>query len=248
MREENVQRVLDLIRPTDLVLDIGGWARPFNRANFVIDMGPFETRGFGGGIGPPQGGKREFFTKATWIQRDICRPEPYPFANRQIDFVICSQTLEDVRDPLWVCSEMVRVAKRGYLEVPSRLVESCRGVEPNIVGWSHHRWLIDIEGNHVQFMMKYHMIHSHWRFSLPSSFLRSLPPRRHDQWLFWQDSFDYSERIIHGLGNIASELERFVLQTGAYSGIRWEADRRLRKLTGLVSRVMSKLCPLARRA
>ena len=33
MYEPNVQRILQSLSPKDVVLDIGGWASPFNRAN-----------------------------------------------------------------------------------------------------------------------------------------------------------------------------------------------------------------------
>ena len=109
----NVNRILAMLKPTDVVLDIGGWACPFNRANYVMDAGPFATRGYYRTVGLPgsQGGDREHFTEGTWIQRDICSKEPYPFADKSLDFVICSHTLEDIRDPLWVCREMVRIGK-----------------------------------------------------------------------------------------------------------------------------------------
>ena len=120
MYEPNVARILDSLKPSDVVLDIGGWACPFNRANYVIDAEPYDTRGYYGTVGMPasQGGDREFFTAHTWHRRDICGKEPFPFEDKEIDFVICSHTLEDIRDPLWVCAEMIRVAKRGYIEVP----------------------------------------------------------------------------------------------------------------------------------
>jgi len=209
MHDANVAEVLARIAPNDLVLDVGGWARPFNRADIVMDAEPYETRGYYRDRAA-QGGEIERFTQETWIRRDICEHTPFPFGDKEIDFVICSHTLEDVRDPLWVCAEMVRVAKRGYLEVPSRIAESCRGVEPGQVGWSHHRWLVDIVGDHVQFLMKYHMIHSHWRFSLPERHLRQLRDQQLVQWLFWDGSFSYSERTIHGTEAIAEELGRFV--------------------------------------
>ena len=115
------------------------------------------------------GRDKEWFTKDTWIHRDICDRTPWPFSDEQFDFVICSHTLEDLRDPLWVCTGMIRVGKRGYIEMPSRAYESSLGIErPNQAGLSHHRWLIDICGNEISFLHKYHMIHSHWRFALPS--------------------------------------------------------------------------------
>jgi hypothetical protein len=159
MLEENVQKVLASLRPDDLVLDVGGWACPFNRAQWVIDAEPFETRGFYATFGGPrtQGGEKEWFSKDTWVQRDICDRTPWPFDDKQFDFVVCSNTLEDIRDPLWVCSEIVRVGKRGYIEVPSREWESCVGVErPGQAGLSHHRWLVEISGAKIRFMQKYH--------------------------------------------------------------------------------------------
>src|SRR5689334_18962407 len=53
MFEPNVQRVLQLISADDVVLDIGGWASPFNRANYVMDAFPYETRGFYRTFGGP---------------------------------------------------------------------------------------------------------------------------------------------------------------------------------------------------
>src|SRR5205807_2493910 len=104
------QRLFTAIGPDDVVLDIGGSADPFERADWVVDVMPYETRGLyarQGWVAPRTG--RERFSADTWVQRDICAREPLPFADQQIDFVICAQTLEDLRDPVWVCSEMNRI-------------------------------------------------------------------------------------------------------------------------------------------
>jgi hypothetical protein len=239
MYPPNEARVLAQLRDTDVVLDIGGWARPFNRADFVIDQEPFETRGYYGL--PAQGGADERFDREHWIQRDICAREPFPFADKSIDFVICSHTLEDIRDPLWVCSEIVRIGKAGYLEVPSRVAESCRGVEPGIVGWSHHRWLIEMAPGEVRFLMKYHTIHSRWSLSLPRRYLRRLPEEQKTQWLFWTDSFTYREEDIHGPEHILRALARYVAGVRPYP--RWlvAADDAARRGAGLARRVLGRL-------
>src|SRR5215210_156584 len=235
----NEELILRRLHPTDLVLDIGGWARPFNRANYVMDQEPYETRGYYGL--PPQGGEREHFRPDTWICRDICDREPFPFAAKELDFVICSHTLEDIRDPLWVCSEMVRIAKAGYIEVPSRLAESSRGIEPGQAGWSHHRWLIDMADGQVRFLMKYHKIHSHWRLSFPERFFRGLPEERQVQWLFWEGSFSWSETVLHGVDTIEAELERFVRERRPYPGWLVDADRAVRTAVTLPRRVAAKV-------
>jgi len=230
MYDAHVKQVLEQLKPTDLLLDIGGWACPFNRANYVLDAEPYETRGYYKTVGLPasQGGDKEFFTKDTWIVRDICEHTPYPFADKYFDFVTCSHVLEDIRDPLWVCSEMIRIAKRGYIEVPSRLAESCRGWESNATaGLTHHRWLIDIdrEKSNIQFLHKHHMIHADRRFSLPRSVFRKLTDSDKITWLFWDHTFTYSESSVHGLGNITSELEGFVKQHYQYPGWLLQYDR-----------------------
>ena len=50
----------------------------------------------------------ERFAPERWVTRDICGREPWPFADGQFDFAVCAQTLEDVRDPVWACSEPAR--------------------------------------------------------------------------------------------------------------------------------------------
>lgn len=210
----NVEQVLSRIQKNDLVLDVGGWACPFNRANWILDAEPFETRGIYEKIGLPksQGGEIEYFNKATWIQRDICDKTPWPFEDKFFDFSICSHTLEDIRDPLFVCSELIRVSKMGYIEVPSRVYETCRGIEPgsDIVGLSHHRWLIEIAGSHIQFTMKYHMIHAHPNLSFHHTVARKLTKQDTITCLFWDDSFTFAETQIHGLDNIYNRLSDYV--------------------------------------
>ena len=237
MFDPHVDQVIAAIEPHHLVLDIGGWARPFNRANWVLDAEPYETRGHYGASRPAQGGDREHFTKDTWVVRDICDHTPYPFADKQFDYVTCSHVLEDVRDPLWVCAEMRRIAKRGYIEMPSREAETSRGTEPNQVGWSHHRWLATIDGTCITFLMKYHRIHAHWRLSFPESHLRSLSQERQVQWLFWDDWFDVQERTIHGVDNIDGELAGYVQSVRPYNQVAVEVDRSARRAANQVRRV-----------
>ncbi|HEY0283805.1 MAG TPA: methyltransferase domain-containing protein [Vicinamibacterales bacterium] len=244
MLDANVTRLLDSLSPDALVLDVGGWACPFNRAQWILDAEPFETRGyyrtFGGAAF--QGGEREWFSKETWVQRDFCAREPWPFADKQFDFVVCSHTLEDIRDPLWVCSELMRVAKAGYIEVPSRIFESTLGVErPNIAGLSHHRWLIDIAGDEIRFLQKYHLIHSHWRYNLPNAYLRSRPSEASVQWLWWNGEFRFSEVTIHGLANQERELERFAEATDPRSPWRLRASDAWRSALSLPLRGLKRV-------
>lgn len=221
MYKPNEALILAALNSSDVVLDIGGWASCFNRANWVMDTGTYETRNFFG-TRPSLGGEREFFSKDSWIVRDVCDRRPYPFKDKEVDFVVCSHTLEDLRDPLWVCNEMIRIARRGYIEVPSRLIETCRGVEGRHAGHCHHRWLIDIHGSHIRFLSKFHTINSDPLCSLPSRHQFSLKPQDRVQWLLWTDGFTYEETTIHGTENIRKELADYVRGVRACS----EADLR----------------------
>ncbi len=239
MFEPNVDKLVAMLRDSELVLDVGGWACPFNRAQWVLDSEPYETRGFYRTFGGKafQGGERECFTADTWIRRDICEHTPWPFADKQFDFAVCSHTLEDLRDPLWVCSELRRVAKRGYIEVPSRAFESTRGIErPGMTGLSHHRWLIDIDGNEMVFLQKFHMINAHWRFALPPSFARQLSGERAVQWLWWEGSFGFRELTIHGLVNQEAALEDYVRSVHPYPSWTLELSRQRRAAAAMFRR------------
>ena len=202
MLAASVEAILARLEPTDVVLDVGGWGRPFNRADWVMDLMPYESRGGYGFDGPAE----ERFSAATWIRRDVCDREPYPFGEGEVDFVVCSHTLEDVRDPIWVCSEMTRIARAGYIEVPSRLEEQAYGFQGPWVGWGHHRWLVDVEEDRIEFVFKHHVIHGRDSDHFPAGFRDGLPAEARVQTLWWEGSFSYRERVFVS----AEELDPYV--------------------------------------
>jgi hypothetical protein len=207
------EAVLARIKPGDRVLDVGGWASPFNRADWILDCKPYETRGFYGTVGLPasQGGETEYFNEKTWVVRDICEKTPWPFPDNFFDFSICAGTLEDIRDPLFVCSELIRVSRAGYVETPSRLAESCRGWEDlGIAGLSHHRWLVEYLPNELVFCSKYHIMHTSSKFSLPPSVYRGLTREERMDGMFWTNAFDFRELIHVGPDPVRQYLGEFV--------------------------------------
>jgi len=117
MLDANEPKVLAAIGPDDLVLDVGGWARCFNRAN----TSSTSSRSSGTGsiiwrrsVLPARRTGRTFHGE-TWVARDICDHTPGRTPTRR-------STSASARTP-WktsatalVCREMIRVAKRGYIE------------------------------------------------------------------------------------------------------------------------------------
>jgi hypothetical protein len=186
------ERIERLLADDDLVLDVGGWASPISRADWVLDLMPYETRGLYGEPDPAP----QRFAPETWVVRDICDREPWPFADGQFDFAICSHTLEDVRDPVWVCSELGRVARAGYVETPSRLEEQGLGVAGGFVGWSHHHWLVEAHDDGLEFVFKPHAIHAEPSHHLSAEQAAELTAAERVVTHFWEGELGARERIF----------------------------------------------------
>jgi len=76
--------------------------------------------------------------------------------NGKFDFAICTQTLEDIRNPSYVLRSLPRIAKQGFISVPHKyrelnLVEGFGpdtqkewGLNKAYIGYFHHRWIFTI--------------------------------------------------------------------------------------------------------
>lgn len=229
MLAQSAERIERLLADDDLVLDVGAWAAPLARADWVIDLMPYETRGLYGAADP----ERERFDASTWVIRDICDRDPWPFDDQQFEFAICSHTLEDVRDPVWVCAELQRVARAGYIETPSRLEEQSYGVQGPWVGWSHHHWLVEAGEKGFEFVFKSHVLHGPQQFHFPAGFAQKLSATERVQTLFWEGAFEFSERIFTVPDELDAYLAGFVADHDALVADRLSAAparRRLRRL------------------
>ena len=227
---DSAERIISRLSDDAVVLDVGGWGSPFPRADWVLDLLPYETRGL---YGYDRDAVEERFRPDTWIVRDICDHEPWPFDDDQFDFAICSHTLEDIRDPIWVCQEMMRVGKAGYIEVPSIESELSMGMESrHWAGHQHHHWLVDMKGDRIVFEMKPHFIMGRWKFHLPASYGAALCEEQRVQWMFWKDRFEVEESmIIHD--SAIRAIEQRVKATGAWPAWRYEVDDAIRRVGAL---------------
>jgi hypothetical protein len=223
---------LERTLPADaLVLDVGGWGSPLARADWVLDLMPYETRGLYGTTDPAH----ERFGAATWVQRDMCGREPWPFEAGQFDFSVCSHTLEDVRDPIFVCSELVRVSRAGYVEVPSRLEEQSHGFQGPWTGWGHHHWLIDVGDSSIEFVFKHHVLHGRDSDHFAPGFRDSLTAEQRVQTLWWDGSFEFRERVLMTAEEVDGYLGEFVEKHrhlspgGGHTGARGRVRRRVRR-------------------
>ncbi len=201
----NLDRINAL--PDDaVVLDVGGWGGPLHRADHMLDLRPYETRGVLGSYGPGP----ERFTKETWHLADICARDPWPFEDDQFDFATCVLTLEDIRDPIGVCRELSRVAKAGYVEVPTVEAELIYNVEWQgpFLGHEHHRWFCDLDPESepgkpgLVFWHKSHMIHHDWRLRIGPRWRAELSVEDQLLGIFWEGEIPAREEI-----NLAPDLD-----------------------------------------
>jgi hypothetical protein len=209
MNLEGARRLLSGIPEGANVVDVGGGAAPFPRADHVIDALPIESAGLGSDGNSHQAlNATPRYNRERWTQLDLCDRRAWPFADKTFDFAICSHLLEDVRDPTWICSELRRIAKAGNMEEPSRVEEQSKGVEnPRHAGYGHHRWLITKPGEGLRFRHKPHVLHSvNDAIVTNLSPARRINPRHAVISLDWRERFEASEVLEFNERRIIDEL------------------------------------------
>jgi len=119
------------IMPYDIVLDIGSGNIPFKYATHLADLSLED-----GSIGRANT-KFKYINGKQVVQCDI---ENLRFQDNEFDFVYCSHVLEHVLNPEKACKELIRVGKRGFIEVPTK----GKDIWLNTAKISNHRWWIEI--------------------------------------------------------------------------------------------------------
>ena len=112
------------IRPSDFVLEIGSGHHPRHEAHVLCDRFIEEDRERGGAL----------VADRPVVQADA---QALPFADQSFDYAICAQVLEHVEDPERMLLELMRVARRGYIETPSEIAEW-------LYGWPFHRSVLNV--------------------------------------------------------------------------------------------------------
>ena len=141
------------------ILDVGGAMKPLVFATHVLDILPYHDRAWSGHIPVEAGRGAERFSDDTWLQMDMCET-PWPYEDNYFDVIWCTETIEDVRDPIGALKEISRVGKVGFLQTTHRNYESLLNVEdPRYAGYGHHKWLIESDEDKLKFTYKFPIIH-----------------------------------------------------------------------------------------
>jgi uncharacterized protein YbaR (Trm112 family) len=115
------------IGPNDLVLDVGSGHNPNPRSDVLCDRYIEDDTERGGAI---------------QVDRPLIVADAHnlPFKDKVFDYVIASHIIEHMDDPVRFCSELMRVAKRGFIASPTELAE-------HMFYWSFHKWYVHKIGN-----------------------------------------------------------------------------------------------------
>jgi len=221
---KNLTKIKEITLKMNKVLDLGGGRHPLPYATHVIDLSPYSQYKVNKDL-PSQRLEsldpnfEPRFTNKTWLVHDVCE-DKLPFEDNFFDFCFCSHLLEDIRDPINACKEIIRVSKAGYIETPSRereifskarffKLKSFLGRMPQI-GFYHHRWFVELIDNELTFTAKDGRIFSDdKRFIRRSELGRKMSDEESALSFFWKDDFKYTEKF---LSEDMNELEEYKIQ------------------------------------
>jgi len=153
------------IPPDGDVLQVGGRVA-LSRATVVLADQPGEARG-----------------RARWVVRDVCAREPWPFEDGAFAFAVCEE-LAGYRDPVFVASELSRVAREGYVEIPT--------VEAELGADASGRWLCDVAERGLVFVRR----GAAGEVRVPPRWLERLGPEERVHGLFWDGALPARERLV----------------------------------------------------
>ena len=215
-----VSRFFDFaIEPGDKVLDIGSGHLPFPFATHLADLALSDGRV--GRAGVPF---RHLDGKPVYE----CGVEKMPFTDKEFDFVYCSHVLEHATDPEEACRELMRVARRGYIETPTR----GKDLWLDTAKISNHRWAVEwshdtlvfteytpeeVDGLRSDILLNMHCAPQTEREKAFSALIY-LKAHLVNTMVYWEDSFKFEVRRLGAVACAAAPARRGPAPAAAAKG------------------------------
>ena len=184
-RPEVVRQIEDLQCKT--ILDVGGSWNSWlgDKVTHMFDLfDPNQSQGM------TDNTKRNY----TWFKGDINNYEDwlpvvkYTEEHGKFDFVNCTHTLEDLAYPITALKMMPRIAKAGFIAVPSKYWELDRRMI--FRGGVHHRWIFDAEDNNLVLYPKINLIE--YMNAYNEKYQSHIEPMKDTELrLLWVDQIDF---------------------------------------------------------
>ena len=123
------------------VIDVGGsyggWSTPYVDA--IVDFNNITLNNINNII---------FFKIDITNPNDYDELLSYIEKNGKFDFCVCTHTLEDIMNPIFVCEQIEKISNEGYISFPSKYAELSR-IEGNYRGYIHHRWIFNPKDDYI---------------------------------------------------------------------------------------------------
>lgn len=198
------------LKPTDRVLDIGGSMLQHDliKVDTLVDL-----------ISPEEApyGTSKLIAK-NFVQLDITK-EKMPFKDNEFDFVMCTQTIEDLYNPFLILDEMSRVGKSGLIVSPEMgadmvfsetdYTDWLTGAR-RIPGHAHHKWFLEVMNGKLFLTPKiYPILYTSefqivdWRGSANIQF-------------YWKNKLNYEEFIGLKMHDIIDAYKKYVTKNKNY--------------------------------
>lgn len=123
---------------------------------------------------------------------DITHPDSwsellnYVEKNGKFDFCICTHTLEDIMNPVYVSEQICKISKEGYISFPSKFRELSR-FEGNYRGYIHHRWIFKVKNNsEIVAYPKINLIENNINFDKIANLAENIK----DLSFYWKDTIE----------------------------------------------------------
>jgi len=180
----NRQEVADYIRIKKSagqfrVVDVGGvfggWSMPFVDAIIDFNTPVVDVN----------------FSHVKHFKCDITNPRDweevlsYVGVSGKFDFCICTHTLEDIMNPVFVSEQIAKIALSGYIAFPSKYRELAK-FQGDYRGYIHHRWIFTVKNNVVIGFPKIGFMENCSAFDS----IADLSDNKSDLSFFWKDAID----------------------------------------------------------
>ena len=172
----------------------GGWSMPFIDALIDFnDPGP----GFPSNI--------KHFKCDITNPRDWSGVLEYVSMEGKYDFCICTHTLEDIMNPVFVSEQIANISLAGYIAFPSKYRELAK-FQGDYRGYIHHRWIFTVKNNVVIGFPKIGMIENCKAFDS----IADLSEHKADLSFYWKDAIEIVYLNNNFLGpDVASVIEYY---------------------------------------
>ena len=107
--------------------------------------------------------------------------------NGKYDFSICTHTLEDLNNPLYVIDKIINISKRGLISVPSKYLELVHIEDNSHRGYYHHRYISMINNQKLLFIPKTPIIER----KVFNDISKKYNENNGELWLIWENNFEY---------------------------------------------------------